>query len=119
MTAYRGAALAGQVVEKKLSLKKIRALVFARAKGRCECGCQRPITPETGRLDHFFGRSRAESVETCWGLSVQCDEAKTNNRPSSIVWCRRFFVHARRHGYAEEIERVTEKGLVLRQKGLT
>ncbi len=99
--------------------KKIRASVFARAKGICECGCGRPLG-ESGHLDHFFGRAKAsESIETCWAIRLDCDERKTRNEPTGIYWCRRFYAHARKHGYRDQMERVETKGRVLIAKGFT
>lgn len=74
--------------------KRLRAAVFLRARGRCECGCRRSITAESGHLDHHFGRAKAEeSMATCWALHPTCDDAKTNNRPSAIHWLRKFYRH--------------------------
>ncbi len=98
--------------------KGIRQAVFARSKGRCECGCEKPITFESGHADHFFGRAKAEeSVDTVWFLALHCDELKTTCRPSSIHWCRLFFAHARKHGYQKQMERVEAKARVLIAKG--
>ncbi len=100
--------------------KKIRAAVFKRADGKCECGCSRSITPETGRADHFFGRAKAEeTVETVWALAIPCDEGKTNSRPSAVMWCDRFRMHALLHGYGAAAERAATKAQVLAVKGFT
>lgn len=99
-------------------MKKLRAAVFARAAGACECGCGTPLG-DSGHLDHYFGRKHvAEAVENCWALALKCDDAKTNSRPSKAVWCRRFIAHAMRHGYAKEAERARMQIEVLRAKGL-
>jgi len=98
--------------------KKIRKAIFERSKGRCECGCGYSVTYETGRADHFFGRAKAvESVETVWFLSVPCDEGKTSSRPSAVMWCDRFYIHAIAHGYHEVAERAATKVRVLIAKG--
>jgi hypothetical protein len=97
--------------------KKLRAAVFARAKGLCECGCRRALG-ESGHLDHFFGRAKAaESLRTCWALALICDDAKTHNRPSAAHWCDRFYVHAVNHGFHEEAERASTKIMALIAKG--
>lgn len=98
--------------------QKLRALVFARAKGLCECGCGRALG-ESGHMDHAFGRARApESLATCWALALQCDDDRTNNRPSAAYWCDRFYVHAIKHGFHEEAHRAAIKIQVLIAKGL-
>ena len=97
--------------------KRVRAAVFARADGACE-GCGKFISPETGHLDHFFGRAKAEeTVANCWALCVECDEAKTNNRPTAGYWLRRFIVHSDRLGHLEARERAYAKLTVLQAKG--
>jgi hypothetical protein len=97
----------------------IRLKVFDRAKGYCECGCRRPITFETGRADHFFGRAKVEEkIANVWALAIPCDELKTNNRPSSIYWFRLFRDHCRKHRYEPEFERAQTRIMVLKQKGL-
>jgi hypothetical protein len=97
--------------------KKLRATVFARAKGRCECGCGRHLG-ESGHLDHAFGRAKApESERNCWALALVCDDAKTANRPSAAHWCDRFYLHAIKHGFHEEAERAATKILALVAKG--
>ncbi len=98
--------------------KRLRAAVFKRADGACECGCGAFITEESGRLDHFFGRAKApESMSTCWAICLGCDQAKTLNYPSARYWLERFVDHAQRHGYSAEVERAFAKIDVLRAKG--
>lgn len=98
--------------------KKLRAEVFARAKGKCECGCGRHLG-ESGHLDHFFGRGKAaESISNCWGLCLFCDHHKTINKPSARFWLQRFRVHCKRYGFTAELERAESKLAVLVQKGL-
>jgi len=99
--------------------KRIRAAVFAREKNRCACGCERWITPETGRLDHFFGRAKVpEAVSNCWALSIDCDTRKTLNQPTAASWLQRFAFHAGKHGYLAERELALAKLNVLQAKGL-
>lgn len=98
--------------------KKLRALVFARACSRCECGCKRFISEETGRLDHFFGRGKVpEALSNCWALHLECDEAKTRNVPSGAHWARRFGYHAQKHGFYAESEACAARVQVLVAKG--
>lgn len=91
---------------KGLSLTKIRNAVNARAGYLCECGCGRWFRGVGGaaQLDHFFGRARAQSVETCWRLREDCHFNKTNNSPSAGYWLEKFIEHCRKHGYAVELE---------------
>lgn len=97
--------------------KKLRTAVFRRASEACE-GCGRHITEETGHLDHFFGRAKAEeSLENCWALCLACDDAKTVNRPSAAHWLERFITHADRYAYEAAAERAHAKLLVLVAKG--
>ncbi len=97
--------------------KKLRALVFARAKGLCECGCGR-VLGESGHLDHAFGRAKvAQAVENCWALALKCDDAKTSNRPSAAFWWKRFRAHCERHGYGGWQACAEVKLEVLRAKG--
>lgn len=106
--------------------KEVRRDVFARANGRCECGCRRPIDFEYGRLDHFFGRAKAEeTVVNCWALAPPCDDAKTRNSPSATHWLHKFVVHCalatlsdpqETRAYFEAMDRAMTKLAVLRQK---
>lgn len=43
--------------------KAIREAVFLRAKNRCECGCGRWITFESGHMDHFLGRASSRATK--------------------------------------------------------
>lgn len=88
----------------------IRDFVFARAEGRCEVRgdhwhCHKPAT----ELDHFFGRARAESVETCWAICATDHRNKTNNSPSAEGWLETFAVHCDRYGYREEAARARNR----------
>jgi hypothetical protein len=99
------------------STKRVRAAVFARADGACEA-CGKFVSPETGHLDHFFGRAKAvESLENCWALCVPCDDAKTRNAPTAAIWLAAFINHADRYGYTAAIERAFAKLQVLQAKG--
>lgn len=82
---------------KREKLATVREAVEARAHGRCEAwGCT------AGRMecDHFFGRARHESLETCWLLCANHHREKTLNRPDAATWLRIFETHATGHGYA-------------------
>ncbi len=89
---------------KSVALKEIRAAVFARAAGRCEC-CGQVATPTNPlTVDHFFGRGKAkQSVANCWGLTVLHHREKTDNVPDALSWLRSFISHSRRHDYPQEI----------------
>lgn len=96
--------------------KQVRAAVVTRAGGFCEACCR--YVGDEGHADHFFGRAKAEeSAATVWLLCLQCDDAKTHNRPSAAVWLERFTLHASLHGYKEATERAQVKLAVLKQKG--
>lgn len=90
----------------------VRAQVMARAGGQCEGRhmtangrCLWHCAGAPLELDHFFGRGRVESAETCWALCSSCHHVKTRNYPSSAYWLERFIAHAERHGYHTEAER--------------
>ncbi len=73
--------------------QEIRAAVFERAGGRCECcGRTMPLT-----ADHFFGghgrRLTLQSIFTVWALCLSCDREKTRNLPSAMAWLARFRIH--------------------------
>lgn len=105
---------------KKAKRQDVRALVFLRAGGRCECGCGRAFTDfDPGHFDHFFGRARAESVETCWALARDCDRAKTLNSPSAEYWLVTFQDHCERHGYEKARQRAANRmGGIVRVRAL-
>jgi hypothetical protein len=75
----------------------IRREVIKRDTGCCSCG----IDPGT-ELDHFWGRGREESVESCWMLCTDCHRAKTDNDPKRIDWLWWFKAHCDFHGYREQ-----------------
>ncbi len=80
----------------------IRAEVFARSLGECECGCGQPIYWETFEMDHAFGRIRVEqSARNCWALTSAHHHLKTANNPSASCWVRKFLIHAIEHDYWE------------------
>lgn len=86
-------------------------LLAARARGRCECRCGRPVPP--GEVDHFFGRAKADEVEfNCWILTPECHRAKTDSRPSAAHWLLAFIAHCGRYageGYALAAARAQQK----------
>lgn len=91
---------------KRLSVQEVRAAIRAacvlRANGRCECGCGCGFGPGEGEeeFDHFLGRGRFESIETCWMLRREHHRAKTENHPSREVWDAKFAAHCWFHRYA-------------------
>ncbi len=100
-------------------LKKIRLAVFERCRGYCEGRCGRSVTFESGRADHFFGRSRvAESVSNVWFLCLACDSEKTVSKPSSVWWLRTFREHCRIHKFRPEFEMAETKIAWLKAKGM-
>lgn len=88
---------------KKEARREVREACVARADGVCEA-CSR-WTGESLHLDHFHGRAREESVESCWMLCPRCDSEKTENRPTRIYWLRVFRDHAIRRGYAAQVHK--------------
>ena len=76
-------------------------VVAERAAGRCE-GCFHAFglsLKDRPELDHFEGRARSESVETCWMLCGSCHAGKSANDPSKAYWLARFAIHAEKYGY--------------------
>lgn len=90
---------------------EVRAAVMARAGMICECGCGRWFRGFMGaaQLDHFEGRGRSESVETCWALRADCHRRKTLNDPNAGHWLFSFADHCARHGYATEARRARDR----------
>ena len=84
--------------------REVRDACVRRARGRCEqCGdWQGPDL----HLDHFWGRAREESVESCWMLCPGCHEDKTNNRPNRGEWLFAFGIHCKGLDYAEQVAKV-------------
>jgi 5-methylcytosine-specific restriction endonuclease McrA len=71
----------------------VYSAVATRSGGCCEaCGEDEFVAPL--ECDHFFGRARAQSVETCWMLCRGCHRKKTDGSPTSAWWFRRFIEHA-------------------------
>ncbi len=87
--------------------KSVRAIVFARAGGKCECGCGQALKAfDPGDLDHFWGRGKApQSVENCWLLTRQCHRQKTDWYPCRQDWLLAFARHCDKHAYATEAMR--------------
>lgn len=99
---------------------QIHEVVMARACGRCECGCgNEEVEFDRLEMDHFFGRGRAESVESCWALLAGCHTRKTQNWPDSARWLKAFIAHAERHGYTAEADRARARlhGIVAMRAG--
>lgn len=86
---------------KREARQDVRGEVMKRASGCCEhCGAsETDFSPL--ELDHFFGRARAESVETCWALCRACHRRKTDNTPSAASWLQAFVTHAGLRGFAD------------------
>jgi 5-methylcytosine-specific restriction endonuclease McrA len=92
-------------VSKREKRAEVREAVMNRSVGLCEA-CVKDLTlTDPGELDHFFGKARAESVESCWLLCRACHRAKTDNNPSAAWWLDRFDAHARFYGYTAESKR--------------
>jgi hypothetical protein len=80
---------------------EVRAACVARAEGDCEA-CAR-FAGAALHLDHFWGRAREESVESCWMLCPGCDHEKTENKPTRQHWLHLFSFHCRNEGYADQV----------------
>lgn len=88
---------------KKQEAADIRGAVMKRADGRCECGCGELAHPwDPLELDHFRGRGRSETVESCWALRASHHKKKTLSEPSAAYWLKSFINHARYRGFDEE-----------------
>lgn len=80
--------------------KALKAALWVRSGGRCECGCGRRLTKWDAETDHFWGRAKAaQRPETCWLLAAEHHREKTENRPSRVHWIRKFLVHLEAHGF--------------------
>lgn len=88
--------------EKGAKTSAVYRLVAARAGLVCECGCGRWFRGLSGaaHLDHFEGRARSESLETCWLIRSDCHARKHAGDPSRAFWLGRFADHCDKHGYA-------------------
>lgn len=95
------AARVGKRAAKHRRTSDVRIPVMKRAWLVCECGCRRWFRGFMGQatMDHFFGKARAESVETCWALRADCHAEKTDSKPDRATWLRKFIVHCERYGY--------------------
>lgn len=95
-----GAPKRAKKATKRQRTAGVREAVMARARGVCECGCLRSFS-ETffgqATLDHFEGKARSETLETCWALRAGCHSAKTENHPSASAWLHRFIAHCEKH----------------------
>jgi hypothetical protein len=93
--------------------KSVKAAVRARSGGKCE---MRWLPEEGGgycilpaaSTDHFWGRAREESVESCWHLCATHDREKTENIPTRVLWLRRFYMHAFRNGYHGQMDKASD-----------
>lgn len=84
----------------------LRDAVLTRAAGRCEaCGADGQLL----ELDHFFGRARSETVETCWMLCGEDHFQKTNSLPGRRFWLLRFQRHAEKHGFGKALQLVGQQ----------
>jgi 5-methylcytosine-specific restriction endonuclease McrA len=83
----------------------VYAAVDRRAGGRCEACGHTLHSLNPGEHDHFWGRARAETVESVWLCCRQCHREKTENRPSRATWLRRFIRHAGAFGYGREVRK--------------
>lgn len=98
---------------------KLRAAVFDRSNGWCECGCGEQISEATGEMDHFFGRAKVpQAISNCWALTRQCHAGKTSSRTSAKHWLECFVRHAVAHGYWPEVNRAADRLAVLAAKEL-
>lgn len=96
---------------RRATFADVRKAVEKRAGLACECGCGRWFRGVGGaaQVDHFFGRSRDESVASCWRLRADCHERKTLNRPDAAWWLLAFIAHCDRHGYAAEAAKASAR----------
>jgi hypothetical protein len=121
--ALRASATRAQLRKPKVAKRKakkhawgqVRDAVVARAANRCEA-CTGWLVG-LAQVDHFFGRSRAETVETCWALCRQCHEEKTINRPSAASWLIAFAKHCAKHGYSEAEARARKRLAFVQARG--
>jgi 5-methylcytosine-specific restriction endonuclease McrA len=89
-----------QELAESVATATVRAACVERAKGRCEaCG----MLTTAPHMDHFHGRAREESIESCWMLCPSCHLDKTENRPSRRTWLLRFRSHCHQKSYGEQI----------------
>jgi 5-methylcytosine-specific restriction endonuclease McrA len=93
---------------------EVGAAVMDRAHGRCECCGSGDGLLE---LEHFFGRARAESLETCWALCRACHRSKTDNDPSAAWWLKRFARHCEHYRYSEAEARARKRLAFVEARG--
>lgn len=67
--------------------KKTKLAAFARAGGRCECGCGKKLMPGDVEYDHITAAALGgdNSLENCRVLSRACHRAKTNGDVAAIA----------------------------------
>lgn len=84
---------------KRQATKDVHAAVWARSGGRCEA-CEKFLGSfDPGEMDHFEGKARSESAETCWRLCASCHRRKHAAEPSRASWLRAFLAHCCRYDY--------------------
>lgn len=97
--------------------QQVAQALGARARGCCECGCGTSFSVAGREIDHFFGRGKAEELEsTCWLLTPRCHYAKTQNSPSAAHWLQKYAAHCARYGYVEEGKRVEARLLTVQTR---
>jgi hypothetical protein len=101
---------------KREATRDVRAAVLKRAGGDCE-NCGWGGLAAQLELDHFEGKARSESVETCWLLCRVCHRLKTNNQPSTTNWLDVFAFHCRKHGYSEAEARARKRLAFVQARG--
>lgn len=105
----RLAAKKAKRASKKEARSDVRAAVVARANGACECGCGGwfgfGFAAET--MDHFWGKARSESLESCWALRWDCHQRK--GAGPSAEWLGRWMRHCLKHGYAQQFKKASDK----------
>lgn len=86
--------------------------VEQRARGVCECGCGGAFGSDLDtmpEMDHFWGRAREESVESCWMLRAQCHREKTGNKPDRKTWLKKFYTHCVVFEYSGQLGKCIDK----------
>jgi hypothetical protein len=103
---------------KRANTSAVYQAVEERAENWCECGCGKPLAEvpwlANPILDHFEGRARSESLETCWMLRRDCNDDRTANRPNAREWLEKFMRHCRKYAngldaYFEAHERASNR----------
>ncbi len=108
--ASRERPKAAKLRAKRAATSAVYDAVAERAGQVCECGCGRWFRGLHGaqQLDHYEGRARSESVDTCWMLRSDCHARKTANSPSAVWWRSRFLEHCKRYDYREAAARARD-----------